>query len=183
MARDASALARNPSDLFPSEFITQGRAFWSTHIAVRLQMKPVTEMHRGPVWSPRWKRMMPAKDATSDLIVTIRAAIRDYEELEDIISEMVQGVRDKDPATIQYSFSIDDQKETLFVLERYSDANGFLAHIENMGPIAARYLEKVEVIDAAVHVAPGTILPLELQQALAAFGTSIMTYIDRLDGV
>ena len=53
---------------------------------------------------------------------------------------------EKDPATNQYNFSIDERREKLFVMERYADAAGFFAHTQTLGPYAARYFEKIEVV-------------------------------------
>lgn len=116
---------------------------------------------------------------TTDLLVTIQADITDMEGLEEVIAEMVAAAREHDPATLQYTFSIDDEKKTLFVMERYADTRGFMAHAETMGPFAARYFSKIQVVHAAIHSAPGVELPDDFKAALAPFGTRFMRLVDR----
>lgn len=124
---------------------------------------------------------MPA--AKTDLVVTIRATIKDYDGLEALIGEMVEAVEAKDPATRQYNFSVDAEKKTLFVMERYADAGAFFAHTKTLGPFAARYFEKIEVVSAAVHMAPGVELGAELEEALAPFGTSFMRFVGSFESL
>ena len=114
---------------------------------------------------------------TTDLIVTIMATIKDASGLEELTGQMVAAVADKDPATKQYSFSIDPDRKTLFVMERYPDPEAFMAHTQTMGPFAADYFGKVDVTWAAIHTAPGVELPDEFKAALAPFGTKFMTLV------
>jgi len=120
---------------------------------------------------------------TTDLIVTIKANIVDYGGLEAVISNMVAAVRDKDPATKQYNFSVDADRTTLFVMERYPDAAAFMAHTENMGPFAGAFFSKIEVTDSAIHVAPDVELPAEFRAALEPFGTEFRTLIGSFEAL
>ena len=115
--------------------------------------------------------------ASTDLVVTIQATIEDYDGLEELIAEMVEAVKEKDPATRQYNFSVDEAKKTLFVMERYASADAFFAHTKTLGPFAERFFGKIEMVSAAVHRAPGVELPPALEEALAPFGTAFMTFV------
>ena len=118
--------------------------------------------------------------SATGLTVTIIANIKDFDALQAVVTEMVATAADKDPGTQAYSFSVDEERKTLFVYERYVNVAAFGAHAANMGPFADRYFGAVDVTSAAVHMPAGAALPPEIKQSLDAFGTKYMTFIGSL---
>lgn len=113
-----------------------------------------------------------------DIIVTIQALIKNYDGLKEIIAKMIKTVKEKDIDTKEYKFSIDEEKNTLFVVERYSNISGFLAHTENMTPYAQEYFAKIELVNSFMHIPSDIEIPNEIKNTLKSYGTKFLTFVD-----
>lgn len=120
-------------------------------------------------------------DTNTNLYLTVEATVKDFNGLQEVVTNMLATVKEKDPGTMQYDVAIDEEKRTLFTMERFTDANAFFVHCQNTEPFNEELFSKIEVTNMSAYTAPGVEIVPELKQALAAQGAKFMTFIGMVE--
>lgn len=102
----------------------------------------------------------------SKITWTAAARITDADAFKTLVAEMVEATKAEDGCET-YEFYVNDEAQTVIILESYTDSDAALTHVGNFGAnFAERFMGCVEMI--AVHVL-GDPSPA-LTEALDAFG-------------
>ncbi len=94
-------------------------------------------------------------------------------DLQSLMEEMVSSIRSNEPGTIDYSWSISEDKNKIQIYEKYQDSDSTLLHLKNFGEnFAERFMSNVDVNSLVVYGNPSD----ELKNALAGFGAVFMLH-------
>ena len=85
------------------------------------------------------------------MLVTARFRIHDgkLDEFKAVAAKFLAVTREKDPATRQYDWFLSADQTECVVQEAYDDADGFLAHLEN---VSALFPEFDAIAESALEV-------------------------------
>ena len=79
-------------------------------------------------------------------------------DAKELLRQMVTRTS-REPANLYYHFTISD--DVVFCREAYSEAEGLLKHLENVGPVLAEFLKLAEVLRVEVHASPANLEKLK----------------------
>jgi len=118
---------------------------------------------------------MPTVNGTEiSWVVTCAVQPGQLADFKKIIGQLVAAAS-KEPGTLAYEFSIDDDQSTVHVCERYRDSASVVSHVANtFGPFAERFLAVAEVSRFVVYGTPSS----EAREVLSGFKPVYMTRFD-----
>lgn len=97
----------------------------------------------------------------------------EFEEFKSLISQVVAETQ-KEPGTLVYEYSINEERNVAHILERYK-ADAVVSHVdETFGPFGERFLELATVTSLVVYGTPDA----EIRKRLDPFGAVYMTPFD-----
>jgi len=91
---------------------------------------------------------MSNQDTTCTIVPYFQIQDGKLDEVKSICAKMVEQTK-TESLCHYYSFFFDDH--TMFCREAYENAEGVLAHIENIGPLLGQVLELSEMTTLEVH--------------------------------
>jgi quinol monooxygenase YgiN len=97
-----------------------------------------------------------------------------YEEFKALVADIVLAT-EKEPGTLAYQYSVNDDKTVVHIYERYVNSQAFVSHVtQTFGAFAQRFLSLVSVSSLVVYGNPNA----EARAALDTFNATYMTLFD-----
>jgi quinol monooxygenase YgiN len=115
-------------------------------------------------------------DTNNDLywVFTLSLQPEDFEEFKELVARIVRESA-KEPGTLAYQYSVNEDKTTVHIFERYQNSSAFVSHVENtFAQFAEQFLALVSVVSLTVYGAPDA----SARKALDSFNAVYMTIFD-----
>jgi len=91
---------------------------------------------------------MSVQDTCCTIAPYFKVSAENLAQFKEVCAKCVENTQ-KEPKCLYYGFSFDG--ELAFCREGYVDADGLLAHLENVGPLLQEALQLAEIVRLEVH--------------------------------